>query len=268
MKRFILMLLFLCGMGLIAYSFLWFSYKAEIERTLRDTIITATKAGVSFQGKFDPVTGFPGSYKTAFSGTVSYRQYDLDIPHAEIQSFFLPHTAVSLSLPHGAEIKGTPEPELNSIDALSVTAIIPEQLPSGITKPEITAWQTAGGALEIKHYSLEKETLRLEGSGRFLLSEERQPEGKFSAAITGGIPFVGWLKDQDIIESKDALIASAVMSGLSKEDPDTGERVIKAEITLQNGILFLGPLRLLEVPLIDWPSLPAQAVPVSPAPPQ
>lgn len=79
---------------------------------------------------------------------------------------------------------------------------------------------------------------------------------------------MAWLKDVGMIEAKDALIASAVMSGLSKEDPDTGERVINAKITLQNGILFLGPLRLLEIPRIDWPGLPDRSVSVSPVPPQ
>lgn len=269
----VLILLAVIIIPAMAYTALWFSFKGEVEKTLRQTILQAAQEGVLLDGDFSPVTGFPGPYRTGFSGTMSFDGYTLRIPRAMLQSFFLPKTALTIDMPEGAAIEGTAEPDINNIDALYVSLTVPENLPAGVTRPQLQSWKDSGGSIGVHDYRVVKESLTVEGRGVFKLDDNLQPAGKLSAHLTGGIEFIAWLKDNGIIESKDAIIASAVLSGLAREDEKTGVRTVKAALTLQNRMLFLGPLRLLSVPPVEWPlpqpSLPADRIEAEqPAPPR
>lgn len=65
--------------------------------------------------------------------------------------------------------------------------------------------------------------------------------------------FLGFLQRKNIIEPKEAMISGTVLTGLSQQNPETGERFLTAGFTLYNRQLLLGPLRIMEIPEISWP---------------
>lgn len=264
-RVFLITFFILLVFGNLAYAALWFSIRKDVQDIAAQTIADAKKEGIHFEGEISPVTGFPGPYKLSFSGKIKYQDYVLNIPKAAIKSFYIPGRPLSIILPQGAIIEGTGEPEINKIDGLSIALIVPDHVPTDITYDHINTWKNGGGTINIASYVIHKESLSIKGSGIITLDDELQPEGKLSAKMAGGIEFIKWLKDHDIIESKDAMIAGTIIGGLTKEDPETGEKAVHTALMLQNRMLFLGPLRLLSFPAIDWPHPPAGVAAAQPA---
>lgn len=124
------------------------------------------------------------------------------------------------------------------------------ELPS-LRPSAIVAWSAAGGTVELDRVALDWAPLGLEGEGTVALDTRLQPLAALTARVSGWGSFMDRLARAGMVEQGPAAAAKMLMSLMSK--PDTlGRPAVPVPVTLQDGLLYVGPARVLTVPPLPW----------------
>jgi hypothetical protein len=104
------------------------------------------------------------------------------------------------------------------------------------------------GPLQGETINLVWGALDLRANGTVALDERMRPLGALTADIRGYEETLEALAEAEILR-RDILPASRVtLNLLARTDPNDGRRVLTVPLTAQDGALFLGPIKLSEIP--------------------
>lgn len=235
------------------YTGLWFWMAGQIRTEMRAFIAEVQEDGVQILPRAMGVKGFPGRHAAWFSGRAAAEGVVIEVPLLEVRSIFMPGKPLAVEAPQGFSLAENAKADIWSLDRLLIETVIPASLPYDLTREDMTAWRDAGNVLTLEKIELQKNTLALEGSGTLMLDGNLQPSGAFEAHVTGHMDFLIWLQQNGHVETREAMLATAVLSGLSKTDPESSKNYMDVALTLQNQTLFVGPLPLVELPPVVWP---------------
>jgi hypothetical protein len=162
------------------------------------------------------------------------------------------HTETALEMSLAAE-----DIELARIDApllgktigsLRVKAEVLGPLQGETIARTLSQWRDSGGTLEVRWLNLVWGALDLRANGTVALDERMRPLGALTADIRGYEETLEALAEAEILR-RDILPASRVtLNLLARTDPNDGRRVLTVPLTAQDGALFLGPIKLSEIP--------------------
>lgn len=140
----------------------------------------------------------------------------------------------------------------NTLSGFTVAAQVKGVLPPGPFAQALAQWRDSGGTIEIEALRVRWGSLLLDTSGTLALDNALQPEGAFSAMITGQDQAVDVAVMTGALRPEQASAAKAVLGLLAKPDGKGGENAITLPLTIQNEQLFLGPAKIATVPPIPW----------------
>lgn len=152
------------------------------------------------------------------------------------------------------------------VAAVHFNSALKGQLPTG--KPVVDAlggWRDAGGTLDVSRFQISYGPLDVRSSGTVSLDENLQPIAAFTAQAEGFFAFIDALWRRGTVRGRDAVTAKAVLGAMIKK-PEAGMRPsINLAITVQNRVLYAGPVPLWRFPTVVWPVAPVQPDPAMPA---
>lgn len=156
------------------------------------------------------------------------------------------------------------------VAAVHFNSALKGQLPTG--KPVLDAlggWRDAGGTLDVSRLQISYGPFEVRSTGTVSLDGNLQPIGAFTAQAEGFFAFIDALWRRGTVRGRDAVTAKAVLGAMIKK-PKAGMRPsINLAITVQNRVLYGGPVPLWRFPVVDWPMLwpqpPVQLDPGMPA---
>lgn len=251
----ILALLLLAG---AAYSGWWFTVAGMLRSQLKENPdIYIARVG-----------GFPGPM--TIEGHVAATRLwagapqKIIVPTFTLRGFPLAFMDATLTLPQGIYIEGSVDREIFSLDSVEVTGPLPLDIPETLDETSVRAWHEAGGHLTVNHFKFTKGTLNGEGAGTIRLDDNLQPTGMVNARLNGHIEYLNFLVRKGLVQSRDAMLMSTILTGLSSPDEETGEHSMDIGISLQNQTLYAGPLAVARLPLVYWGSGNPPASPQSP----
>jgi hypothetical protein len=114
----------------------------------------------------------------------------------------------------------------------------------------IKGWRDAGGTVNLNALTLQWGQLTLSGNGTLALDKEMQPEGAFTAHLTGyeqaidSLAAAGWMK------LSAASIAKLALGIASHPGPD-GKPSVDTPLTIQNRRISAGAIKLGQVPELN-----------------
>lgn len=160
-----------------------------------------------------------------------------DQPSAQ---FGVTATGVVMSLPAGLPLN----PRLESVHLEGrIMGIIPEDAPLSA----LAAWSNAGGNVELSQFAVTWDPLELEGDGTIAFDPHLQPLIATTAHIRGWKPMIDRLAKARLVEPGAAEAAGFLLAILARPDPQ-GRSTLTTAVTLQDGVLYAGQLKLLTVP--------------------
>ena len=161
-------------------------------------------------------------------------------------------------LPVTVDAKGvTLPPRMNTalgdtIDRLALEVSVNGPVePAGPWPAPALAWRDAGGVLEIKSLGISMGPLNLSGDGAVAIDGAGQPEGAFTARVTGYAETVEALRKAGVVDDGAAQAVQVVLGLLSKGPPG-GPRSLDVPITVQDRRLSLGRVELFRLKSVDW----------------
>jgi hypothetical protein len=118
---------------------------------------------------------------------------------------------------------------------------------------DLRRWSEAGGTLELELTRLAVLGGDLRGDATLALDRDLQPIGAGSLRVGGHDRLLRQLRTAGIISEGRAAMAGAALGMLARPDTD-GVSTVSMPMTLQNRRLNLGPFKLVEVPMLAWPT--------------
>jgi hypothetical protein len=228
------------------YSAQWF--QKEIDRLYAE----GNTSDVEFLGPKPVLSNFPFVPEVFYTTGFKAGNAEILFPEMRLRGYPLFGTALQVEFPKGISLGGIVDPAIWNLDSLKTRITIPYNLPQDFSYEGLTAWRDAGGKIEVRDYTLQKQALQSDGKGHLFLDEQLQPDLNFESTIRGYQQFIGQQKDADLIEPFAAAIGQTILNGLSTVEPSTGESVVTINVTVKNRILSAGPLQALELPPIVW----------------
>ena len=113
-------------------------------------------------------------------------------------------------------------------------------------------WRDQGGTVEVPALTLHWGNLEMEGEGTLALDENMQPMGALATRVRGFEKTLKALSEDGLVRPTTAATAGIVLGLLAKPTDDGGGKILKAPLSVQNRNLFIGPVKLLELPRVVW----------------
>jgi len=127
---------------------------------------------------------------------------------------------------------------------------IQELVPANTLRATIEGWREIGGTVEVTRFAAGWGPLALTADGTLALDQSLQPIGAFTATVRG------------YNETVDAAVAAGYMTTAqgaaakvwlnSKAETDDGGSKVKLPITIQDGFVSMGPVKLAQLRPIEW----------------
>ena len=137
------------------------------------------------------------------------------------------------------------------IDRLALEVSLNGPIEPGPWPDPALRWRDAGGVLEVRQMGLVHGPLNLTGEGTLAIDGRGQPEGAFTARVSGFAETVEALRRQGIMDNV-AADAAQVVLGLLARGPVDGPRTLDVPLTLQDRWLSLGAVALFRLRPVDW----------------
>lgn len=273
MKRFkiLFVLAILCA---FSYSALWVLLARNLETQSRITLENLRHSGILVETRSLTLSGFPGTPEVRFSGTLHLPELDIEVPDLKVRSFLIPGLPFTAEIAQPLQITGTEQSPFfhlaESLRQARVTILLPIRWPRDDYEDTLRAWREDGGAIEIREiFAVFSGGAEFSGTGKFDLDNELNPQGTLDIALTDPAALVALLGQAGILKKDHMTIATMITGALAKPDEKTGRPAMKADLTLSNRVLTLGPLKIAELPRAAWPRrLPPLDTRNSPAQPR
>ncbi len=117
----------------------------------------------------------------------------------------------------------------------------------------IDSWNKSNGIVEIDKLHMECGPLQISAKGTLGFDDDLQPEGAFISTIGKQDELLKALMDAGYIASRQETMLESAMRLLAKPKHDDGIKGIEVPIAVQLGGLFLGPVKIISFPMIEWP---------------
>lgn len=156
-----------------------------------------------------------------------------------------------------------PKPLGNDVQNLDVAARVTGAVIPGALRERLSEWRDGGGAIEFERLKFRSGPLAIAAGGTATLDKNFQPRGAFTAKIEGLFQVMEILRARGTMRARDAVKATMALSALSTRPKNGGTPSINLSVTVQDGELSLGPLKVMKMPVFD----PVQDWGLSPPPP-
>lgn len=127
-------------------------------------------------------------------------------------------------------------------------AVVRGPLPISLDPAALALWRDSGGVVDVDHLGLNWRPLDLTADGTVTLDGLLRPEGAAQAEIRGLPAMIDRVEDQGLIKRDVAALLRLATAAFSRTGGGAGGPSVQAPVTLQDGILSLGPFKILRVP--------------------
>lgn len=148
----------------------------------------------------------------------------------------------------GVEMSLPPHlPFSRRLDLVQVDGRIMGTIPDGPPLSALAAWSNAGGNMELDRLVVEWPPLTLEADGTFAFDPALQPLIATTARVRGWKEMLARLVEAKMVEPGMASAAEMLLAILARPDPQ-GRPTLTLAVTLQDGDLYAGQVKLMKLP--------------------
>ncbi|MBT3766011.1 MAG: DUF2125 domain-containing protein [Rhodospirillales bacterium] len=139
------------------------------------------------------------------------------------------------------------------VSKLSINGAVMGGIEPGLLRSSLATWRDAGGTMEIPKFSMRYGPFHLiRSDGTVALDGNLQPVGAFTAKVIGFHEFIDALRVSGWVRGKDSLTVKLVTSAFFQKDENGGPPTLNLAVSIQNGKIFTGQAKLVDMPHVNW----------------
>lgn len=240
-------------LGFAVYTVAWFAIAREMQNHIDDIWASQEKLLLHFEGEKPVVSGFPAPPEFSFSGRLTDRSGMIYETHAiTYRGFPLPTQRMTISAPEGLTFSGPLLRLPVRLDNFHLAIRLPAEFPGQFDAETLREWQQRGGSIPVEELKIIKGSLVLVADGYVQLDAALQPEGTLTAKIIGLDELLHEFAANGVIAEKQVLMGQSLLNLMSQKDETTGVTSVNVGIRIQDGGVYLGPLRVASFPEWRW----------------
>ncbi len=234
----------------VLYSALWFGLASL---TNQEITRISTTGDVTFSPPLGHVSGFPFWHHLTYTGTLSTPDFSLTVEEMEMEiQIYTDRAKAHVTLPNGFQITDRYTHKTHHFGDSHLKLASPYPLPKNHSRKAMKIWRAQKGRLLVSSLLLQKEGVKIEGSGLLDLDENLQPQGKLNLSIYGYKALMAELGRTGKLSSQEAQLATAFIGQLFGQDGPKTQKAFKTPLTIKNNALYIGPLRVTKLKRIEW----------------
>jgi hypothetical protein len=142
------------------------------------------------------------------------------------------------------------------IEKLHLICQVMGELPAAAPRESLAAWRDAGGVLQLRESEIDWGPLGARGEATFALDQSMQPLAAGTVRISGLSETLDALSAAGLVEPGNAKLAQMMFGALARPPAEGGKPEVKLPLSIQNGYLNMGPIKLAAIAPIDWSQVP------------
>ena len=195
----------------------------------------------------DSISGNAGAASLVIEGDLPWPVVN-DAMHSSLD---LTIDGTTIELPPG--IKAALGQRIEKVHMISqLMGMVPPLMP----REALAGWRDAGGVLQLRESEIDWGPLWAAGDGTLALDQSMQPLAAGSLRIAGLSETLDALTAEGLLQPDPAKLAKLMFAALARPPVEGGRPEVKLPLTIQNGFLYMGPLKLARLQPIDWSRLP------------
>ncbi len=155
------------------------------------------------------------------------------------------------SLEIEGDLRGLTAPDLLPLldrpSSLLLRAVVMGAAIGPTAQDALANWRDDGGTVEIRHLRVRSGGVLAQGDGTLALDSQMRALAAGSVEISGHEEAIDRLVARQSVQPRDAALAKILLAALEQTDRETGARHIFVPLTVQDGLVYLGPVRLARV---------------------
>ncbi len=244
------LIIFILGIGL--YLGLWVYSAQWFEREIDKIYAQEPRDDFQFLGQKPTLDNFPFVPEVNYHGGIQTGEAKILFPQMILRGYPIPGLTLRATFPLGIMLDGIADPTVWKLDYFETGVAVPYKIPGKLNRESLQAWKKHGGKIDVRDYMVRKESLKAEGVGLLTVDNNLQPVFNLESKITGHDAFIESQLQAGLIEPFPAAIARGVFGSLARPDEKTGENTVNINVSVENRMLRVGPVTVLELPLIVW----------------
>lgn len=217
------------------------------------------------EGEKPVVTGFPFPPEVIFSGMISGKiplnegispDVIFNIPELKLVGFPLPGLTLYLEAAKGIDVSERYSGNGINIDYALLNFTLPTQIPETMIYNDIKEWQKLDDSLIFNHVFFKSGDVSINGNGYAGLNSDLDLNIRIETRVKGMEALFNRLAENSKIKQKDLAIAQNFLKMIASTDPETGESYFDTGFFIQNNGIFIGPMRIGQIPPINWDGSP------------
>lgn len=248
-KKTAISLLFLA----VLYTGGWFFMAYKINQSMGQFYTTDAPAlGYKFYGEQPKVYGFPLAPTITYTKGFENKSALVTFDELTVKGFPIPTFSLDLMIRNNLNIQDKNTRQSIDLDFLTARILIPTSLPKSSHQVDIQEWQESVGAIDVKDFTTAKSGMTIKAAGTIGLDTQLQPTLYQDATIKGHEALIEFLVETGALKPLPAALALSALNAMVQENPKTKEREVNLSIKIQDRVLFLGPMRTISLPRVNW----------------
>lgn len=243
-----------------AYSGYWFWYADVLNDRIAKHVEELQAQNIVFENT-PRVGGYPLFHTITYRGKVSTPSHIFHVPALRVSGITLPYQMLEIEASAGfgwsdrTRLEDIQNPPQYHIDDALLQITLPPDFPGNLNPQSVALWNEAGPELVIHQFYLKRDPLLIRAKGAFHLDDDLQPAGQIVFESRGHGQLIRMMSNEGYLNSQDNIVIQTALSGFSKTDAETGEKVLHLSLDIKNNFLFIGPIRIMPVPPVNWSEL-------------
>ena len=159
--------------------------------------------------------------------------------------------AAGLDLP-----PNTKAPLGQRIEKLHLVSQVMGMVPPALPREALAAWRDAGGVFQLRESEISWGPLWAAGDGTLALDQAMQPLAAGSLRAAGLMETLDALTAAGMVQPGPAKLAQFMFAAAARPPAEGGRPEVKLPLSIQNGFVYMGPIKLAPLQPIDWSGLP------------
>ncbi len=172
------------------------------------------------------------------------------------RNLLLDATATDIALPPSVRAALGPRVEQVNISG-DILRVVPSRpaAPGATLAAQAAAWRDRGGTVDLRHFAIAWDQLRVTGSSRIALDRDLQPALSGTAKFEGLDPTITRLAASGAMPEREAQAARAVLALIASPAaaPSTGPGATTLEFGVSGQVLSIEGLPVARLPPLVWP---------------
>ncbi len=141
------------------------------------------------------------------------------------------------------------------IEKLRLVSQVMGAVPPGRPREALAGWRDAGGVLQLRTSEISWGPLWAFGDGTLALDQAMQPLAAGSYRMAGLTETLAAFAAAGLVQPGPAKLAQLMFGALARPPAGGGRPEVTLPLSIQNGFVNMGPIKLLQLAPIDWSGL-------------